>query len=145
MDIRILDNTDAKVSIQIHQVMQESYRQEAALLGLEYFPPLERSAKDIANDRGVFYGASTKNILAGILHFNEGNIDALVVEPSSQGLGVASALLNHLIGKLQSGVIRVSTAQSNTRAVSLYQKFGFKQESTIQKEEITLVNYTKEI
>ena len=143
MDIRTLDNTSLSVANSIHEIMQVSYKQEAMLLGLTSFPPLEKSASDIASDEGIFYGLSVESSLVGLLHFNAGNIDSLVVDPDHQQKGIASRLLQHLLDTSKNATITVTTAKSNLRAVRLYEKFGFQQTGTTSKRGIMLIHFAK--
>ncbi len=143
MDIRTLDQSDIGVTVLIHEIMQEAYKQEAQMLGVKRFPPLERSADEIASENGIFYGLFREGALAGVLHFNQGNIDTLVVKPAYQGHGIASRLMDRLLSAVGNDMITVSTAEANTRAVSLYEKFGFGQESLEQKSGIPIVNFVR--
>lgn len=144
MRICILNNGNPDVSEAIHEIMQESYKQEARLLGLEHFPPLDRTANDIAKDKSIYYGAFLDECLAGVLHFNLGNIDSLVVKPCFQRLGIATSLLCRLFIDVKGSSVTVSTAQRNTAAVSLYQKLGFSVASTHLKSGIQLITYAKD-
>lgn len=54
----------------------------------------------------------------------DNHINWLFVEPGSRGLGVAAMLLAYVLPKLGEGTT-LSVWKSNTRAKTLYKKFGF--------------------
>lgn len=139
--IRLLAHTELDMANAIHALMQAAYRQEAELLGVTDFPPLKRKAADIARDTGRYYGAFAGEHLAGVLHYNESNIDSLVVHPEFQRLGLATRLLRHLLGETAGRTVTVSTATLNVPATTLYTRLGFRLVSTECRSGIDLVNY----
>ena len=143
MSVIILENSRPEIAEAIYSVTQESYKQEASLLGLEHFPLLDKTANEITKDQGTYYGVFFTGSLAGVLHFNFGNIDSLVVRPCFQRLGVAEKLLSHLFAEAKGIEITVSTAELNMPATSLYQKVGFSLVNTSQKSGIRIVTYAK--
>lgn len=63
--------------------------------------------------------------------FREANIDNVVVDPALRGRGIGGILLRELIGRGREAGIEAFTLEvrvSNTTAVHLYEKFGFKSE-----------------
>ena len=139
--IRLLAHAELNVAIAIHAVMQAAYQQEADLLGVTDFPPLKRTAANIAGDTGRYYGAFADDHLAGVLHYKHGNIDSLVVHPRFQRLGLATRLLGQLLAETSGHSVKVSTAKLNVPATTLYTKFGFSLVSAERKSGIDLVNY----
>lgn len=115
----------------IWATFQGAYRIEAALLGVDSFPPLERSIDSIQGAGSCFWYCEGRNCLAGVLEV-EGttsglSICSLAVAPEFFRQGVASALLSHLLRAKDSVSVSVQTAVLNTPAISLYKRFGFKE------------------
>ena len=132
----VLSSIDHRVHVvaqQIHAVRMAAYEQEAKLLGLAHFPPLERGIDDILNSAEAFVGAFMDESLAGVLSLcpdEEGrgmSISSLVVHPASQQRGVGRALLKAITEQHSGGEITVQTAAANARALALYSQFGFKE------------------
>jgi ribosomal protein S18 acetylase RimI-like enzyme len=134
--MRVLSSVDHRnhtVAQQIHAIRMAAYRQEAELLGLDRFPPLERGVDDILSSEEEFVGAFEGESLAGVLSVcpdEEGrgvSISSLVVHPTFQGRGLGRALVETVIERHGAGEITVQTAAANTPALTLYSRFGFKE------------------
>lgn len=134
----IIENCNPSVASKIHNVFQSSYKVEKEILGLERFPPLDRSIKDIMTSKTIFYGIShfpnknedkKRHKISGICELsreeNKLTIDSLTVIPAIFRLGIATELLQFIIRYYNKEVIYVSTAAANTPAVNLYKKNGF--------------------
>lgn len=124
-----LDNTNEKVANQIFTVFQNSYQVEAQLIGVREFPPLLRTATNIAHSSTTFYGYYQDNSLAAVIevakentHFN---IDSLTVDPSFFRKGIGSKLIDFVLANNKDSKTTVETAVVNIPAIKLYQKHGF--------------------
>jgi GNAT superfamily N-acetyltransferase len=119
------------VAQQVHRVLTQAYTQEAQLLGLPDFRPLQRSVADLQADTEAYLGAFVQGELAGALAFGpdpEGGqllVSLLVVAPAFQRRGVARALMARVLKLAGPWPVAVATAQANTPAVLLYQGLGF--------------------
>ena len=131
MQLEPLQHQDFLVAQQIHAVLTQAYAQEAQLLGLQDFTPLQRTVADLQADADAYLGARLANELLGALAFGpdpEGGqllVSMLVVAPSHQRRGVARALLQHVLSLAGPWPVAVATAQANRPAVALYQSLGF--------------------
>lgn len=126
-----LAHRDAGQAARIHAVWLPAYRQEAALLGLDVFEPLNRSPEEIQSLDEHFLGALRGDELLGCLSLAEDDVPGqilvccLVVHPRHQRQGVARALMQRA---LQWGAARpfvVATAAANAPALALYSSLGF--------------------
>ena len=132
---------------QIHAVLALAYAQEALLLGLPDFPPLQRSSADLQADSDAYLGARIGGELVGALAFGpdpEGGqllVSVLVVAPDFQRRGVARALMTHLLSLAGPWPVAVATAQANTPAVLLYEGLGFEayRRGTVGPEALPIV------
>ncbi len=129
--IELLEHTSENVANQIYGVFQRSYKVEAGLVGVEDFPPLRRSARDIQSSPNKFLGLWIGVNLVAIVEYSDWeadlSIDSLVVHPQFFRRGLASQLLKSLLAKNQWQSAYVETASANLPAIVLYQKFGFSQ------------------
>ena len=64
-----LQHQDPAVAQQIHAVLALAYAQEAQLLGLPDFPPLQRSSAELQADSDAYLGARIGGELVGALAF----------------------------------------------------------------------------
>ena len=84
--IQKLDNADSEVAKHIFNVFQSAYKIEAQLIGVENFPPLSRSAHDIACSDTQFYGYFESTHLAAVIEITTSDtqldIDSLTVAPN---------------------------------------------------------------
>jgi GNAT superfamily N-acetyltransferase len=130
--IETLAHADADVAHRIHEVWQLAYAQEARLLGLTHFAPLERSVAELQASAAVHLGVRRGRDIVGVLAHGEDAdepgqtlIEALVVHPAHQRQGVASALLIELLRRGAGRAHAVATAAANAPALALYAGFGF--------------------
>ena len=125
-----LDPTDPTVADEIRAVMAAAYATEAAILGVDDFPPLHRTATQIAASGGRFLGVRVRATLAAVLEVEEPkrgrvHLGALVVLPAQVRRGLASALLRHVLDAHPADEITVSTGERNVPALRAYAKQGF--------------------
>lgn len=152
MKVEILSHRQLAVATQIHAVLMLAYAQEAVLLGVEYFPPLQQTAADIQRSDEFFLGGFdtphlAEGALLGVISVRPDdepgqiNIACLVVHPAHQRRGVARALLSDALQRAPAAVFSVSTAAKNAPALALYQQFGFEpyKWGTIGEEGLALV------
>jgi ribosomal protein S18 acetylase RimI-like enzyme len=128
-----IDHRTHVVALQVHAIRMAAYKQEAELLRVTHFPPLERKVTDILNSEEVFIGAFENQALAGVLSVcqdEEGrglSISSLVVLPAQQRRGVGHALVRAVIERHHTSEFTVQTAAANAPALALYTKFGFEE------------------
>ena len=67
MMIQVIEHRERATARAIHAVQMVAYAQEAALLGVTYFPPLEETPEDIMAADATFLGAQVGDALAGAL------------------------------------------------------------------------------
>ena len=132
--MRSLSSIDHRIHVvaqQIHAIRMAAYAQEAELLAVTRFPPLERRVDDILTSAEEFIGAFEAKTLAGVLSVcpdEEGrgiSISSLVVHPTHQRQGIGQALLRSVIDRYPTSELTVQTAAANTPALALYFRFGF--------------------
>ena len=128
----ITDATPAEysVAIQIHAMMQAAYTLEAERIGCAEFPPLRESVEELRQSSDSFLVFQQSGRIIGGLSFQRGTdtvaITRLFVSPGHLRQGIATALLSELESRLVPMTrLTVSTAATNTPAISLYQRFGF--------------------
>ena len=138
LHIHALDHRNAKVAAQIHAVMAQAYVQEAALLQVRDFPPLQRTAADVQASADFFLGARWERLddsadaeLLGVLSIGPDDeaaqlcINALTVAPHAQRQGIGRALMQAALLRGQGMDFAVSTAAANAPALALYRGLGF--------------------
>ena len=131
MKVDILPHRQLKVATQIHAVLMLAYAQEAELLKVQNFPPLQDTAADIQASDEFFLGCFNDQELLGVVSVRPDdepgqiNIASLVVNPAHQRRGVARALLTNALQRAAGAPFSVSTAAKNAPALALYQQFGF--------------------
>ncbi|ENM5895588.1 GNAT family N-acetyltransferase [Vibrio mimicus] len=123
-----LNNRDVDVANKILNVSLNAYRVEAKLLGLVSFPPMNEKAESIVSSQSRFLGFMSEGVLFGVIEvevIGSGrlHINRLVVDPSMFRKGIASKLIDAVLAQGQ--VLSVTTAASNSPAMSLYQSHGF--------------------
>jgi ribosomal protein S18 acetylase RimI-like enzyme len=123
-----LNNRDVDVANKILSVSLNAYRVEAKLLGLASFPPMNERAESIVGSQSRFLGFMVEGVLLGVIEVevlgsNRLHINRLVVDPSMFRKGIASKLIDAVLPQEQ--VLSVTTATSNSPAMSLYQSHGF--------------------
>lgn len=131
IDTAILDHRDLHVAEKILAVQRAAYRQEAILLRVERFPPLDREVAEILCSEDRFFGAWIDGVIAGVASVESGNdqvhacISSMTVAPNYQRRGVASALMSRLLQEVGAVPLTVSTGMLNKPALALYSAFGF--------------------
>jgi ribosomal protein S18 acetylase RimI-like enzyme len=122
--------SEYSVAAQIYAVAQAAYALEEEQIGCVDFPPLRESLAELerSSDRVLVFQQS--GIIVGALSFARGTdpvvITRLVVTPTHLRQGIATALLTDLDRRLpRMARVIVSTAQTNTPAVVLYQRLGY--------------------
>ena len=141
------------IASQLHAVWMAAYTQEAVLLGARDFPPLRRSQRDLLEAGEVAVLAYLNGELAGgvvvqgeptagSLHIN-----ALVVAPRLQRLGVAYALLSKVIEDHPDAIYEVTTGAANTPVLALYHRLGFKETGRMHvgRERLVLVSLMRAV
>jgi len=129
----LLDHRDPVEAEQIRCVLHAAYSEEAALIGAREFPPLHRTAADIAASPGGFHGYYLGDVLAGVIEYGSRarpgcpvvEISSLAVDPRHARQGIGSRLVGFVIETNPGRDVTVSTARSNTPAIILYQRLGF--------------------
>ena len=127
----LLDQRDSFEAASIHGVQMEAYRQEALLLGVPAFPPLNRSVRDVQKSKDQFLGARLGLKLAGVISICTGDkkdgcrISSLVVSPQYQRRGIGSALVSEVISRFKNQSLTVMTGVLNEPALKLYARFKF--------------------
>ena len=130
----LLDHRGPAEAEHIRCVLHAGYREEAALIGVEDFPPLRRSAADIAASPGRFVGCYSGEVLAGVVEYaSEDRADgqvvdiaSLAVDPGYARQGIGSRLVRFVVETSPGRAITVSTALSNLPAIALYRGLGFR-------------------
>ncbi|MFN2159785.1 MAG: GNAT family N-acetyltransferase [Anaerolineales bacterium] len=94
------------------------------LIGILTFPNVLR-LKAVADDKMVgFVGIDIRNSQS------QAWIATICVEPDYQRRGIASALLVESESQLRQPVIKLSVRATNTSAIKLYRKFGYREIET---------------
>lgn len=131
LHVSLLNHRESAEAACIHDVQMEAYRQEALLLGVPTFPPLNRIAEDVQKSNDQFLGTRLGSSLAGVISIspegkkNEYRISSLVVLPQYQRLGIGSGLVSAAIAASKGRPLTVMTGVLNEPAIKLYTKFGF--------------------
>ncbi|MGM9486991.1 GNAT family N-acetyltransferase [Ideonella sp. YS5] len=144
-----LDITAGGMAEMVHALHIAAYRVEAALLGVDSFPPLERTAQDLARSGEQFVGARLQGRLVGVVAWASGvrlEISSLVVDPPFHRQRVARAMLDEVITAAGQRPVRVSTAALNGPALGLYRQAGFGEagRSWVQHPPLELVHLQRE-
>ena len=115
----------------MHAVRQAAYSQEAAILGVEDFPPLHVRISELRESKSRFFGVRKAARIVAVLELDSGAgavcISSLVVSPADQRQGIGRALLCTAIAAASGKPIEVQTALRNERALGLYRTHGFHQ------------------
>jgi ribosomal protein S18 acetylase RimI-like enzyme len=124
-----LEHSNAEIADHIFSIFQQSYKVEAQLIGAANFPPLSRSAADIAQSESQFYGFSENACLAAVIEIVLENecldINSLTVSPDYFRKGIASKLIHYVLGHFKFSQAVVETAVGNLPAIQLYQQHSF--------------------
>lgn len=130
MHVSKLNHRDPQQAAQIWQLWQSAYKIEAQVLGLQNFPPLDRTVRHIQDASTTFYGgwqdaelvAATEIEDLDEKHFH---INSFGVSPDHFRKGYGSKLLDDVLALLCWRKITVTTAVANLPALQLYKKHGF--------------------
>lgn len=127
----VLDHTDARLAQSITSLFHAAYTIEASLIGVTSFPPLRRTAEDVASALSTFYGCFDGDQLLAVaeVEITAGNpveVASFAVNPVAFRRGVGSALLTHLLREAGDTPVIVATALANTPGIRLYEKHGFR-------------------
>lgn len=131
LQLHPLVHSEAAIAAKIHALQMAAYAQEAALLGITTFPPLQRTAKDVLQSSESFLGAFEDHTLVGALGTQPDETDdsiqitSLVVHPKHQRKGIGRRLLQASIKQHASCAMTVQTAAANAPALHLYAEFQF--------------------
>ncbi|MGI9264851.1 MAG: GNAT family N-acetyltransferase [Gammaproteobacteria bacterium] len=147
-----LDHRDHEFASRIQRVLFSAYSEEARLINIERFPPLERTASDIAMSENHFLGIVARQDLVGVveLESKEGlddhlGIASLGVDPQYARQGIGLALIDHVI-RFRAPLVTVSTASVNAPAIALYEKVGFQVvKSDTNRHGIPIVHLEKRV
>jgi aminoglycoside 6-adenylyltransferase len=130
MEVVPLDPTEPTVAEAIRCVMAAAYEVEATLLGVVDFPPLRRTAAQVAASEASFLGVWEGDTLVAAAEVErrasgQVHLDALVVLPTHFRRGLASALLRRVLEGCPGDELTVSTGRRNLPALRLYLAHGF--------------------
>ncbi|WP_130429930.1 GNAT family N-acetyltransferase [Rivibacter subsaxonicus] len=145
--IEPLDHREPALASRIHAVLMLAYAQEAKLLQVRHFAPLDRTVEDIRSSREFFLGALRDQELLGVVGIGPDDepgqicIASLVVHPAHQRQGIARALMLEALRRGEGMVFSVSTGAQNAPALALYRELGFVDYrwGTIGAEQLALV------
>jgi GNAT superfamily N-acetyltransferase len=111
----------------VHRIFQAAYAQEAELLRATFFPPLQRTCKDIEVSDNSFFAAVRGREYTGVLELEVDNgqtvIASLVVSPAFSRQGIGLALVQFALSTAKQ--LEVMTGELNHPAVKLYTQLGF--------------------
>lgn len=150
MFISKLDHQNQEQATQIWQLFQSAYESEAQVLGLQNFPPLNRTIREIQEAATTFYGGWLDTVLVAATELEnledaQFHINSFGVSPDHFRKGYGAKLLNDVLAELIWKKITVSTAVANIPALALYQKQGFcPQEEWTTPDNIHMVTLCKE-
>lgn len=129
--VRLLNHREPAIAQAIRQVLFEAYTVEAALLGVEDFPPLRRTLSSVFKSDNDFAGVFRSDRLAGVIETPpqpDGSaplsISSLGVDPAFARQGIGTMMLVHAFSRGHPRVL-VSTGALNHPAIKMYEKLGF--------------------
>ncbi len=126
-----LAHREPGVSESIHAVQLLAYRQEAALLQVTSFAPLQAGSADIRASQERFLGAFAGPELVGAVGIGTDTVPgrktiaSLVVAPRHQRRGIGRLLMAAALRECEGSVVSVSTGARNIPALALYEDLGF--------------------
>jgi ribosomal protein S18 acetylase RimI-like enzyme len=124
--------SDPYFAVTLLRLQHTSYALEAELVGDDRIPPLQEDEVDLTAWRGRWITAWDGVDLVGAIAWWESDdsieIEKVMVDPSAMRRGIASALLGQVLDRASGREVLVVTGRSNTPAVSLYAKHGFRVE-----------------
>ena len=99
----------------------------------EILLPFKSIEEDLLNTNKMYLIAKNYNLIIGYIacdiNSDHADITALLVDKTFRNLSVATTLINHLIFYLEKDSIKeifLEVRSSNTKAINLYTKLGFK-------------------
>jgi GNAT superfamily N-acetyltransferase len=123
---------DPWFAVALLRLQKTSYALEAELIGDDRIPPLQEDEVDLTAWRGRWLMAWDGVDLVGAIAWWEADdrveIEKVMVNPAALRRGIASSLLGEVLDRASGREVLVSTGRSNTPAVSLYAKHGFRVE-----------------
>lgn len=131
MHIEPLDHREPAVAGRIHAVLLLAHAQEARLLQVEHFLPMQRTPEDLQASDEYFIAALRGDELLGCLSLGPDDepgqisLASLVVHPAHQRQGIARALVAEALRRSAGFGICVTTGAKNEPALALYRSFGF--------------------
>lgn len=124
-----LDQADSDIARDIWALFQRAYRIEAEIVGVEDFPPLNRTFEEIQNAESTFSGFFKGSDLTAVaetrIDRKRLSIDGFVVDPKFFRKGFGSGLLRYILEDSNCDTAIVETAAANEPAIRLYKMFGF--------------------
>lgn len=129
-EVRRVDHRNKATAEALTDVMHAAYRIEARRLGADDFPPLLRTAVDVAASGSDFYGRFGPGGLVGVLEIeadpdgSAATIASLAVLPDHAGHGHGTALVAFATS-LPHELLTVTTGTHNEPALKLYERAGF--------------------
>jgi ribosomal protein S18 acetylase RimI-like enzyme len=130
--IKLINHTVIDTAKDIYRVFQVSYPYEAKLLGVTYFPPLNRTTTDFQESTTLFYGFYEGVELAAVMELDVNEnytlIRSLIVDPDFFRKGIASKLVQYAIENDTTTKVLVETGNANIPAKTLYIKHNFIEE-----------------
>jgi len=125
-----LHQADEGVAEQIKALHDAAYSVEARLLGLDEFPPLNRTLESYGKSNSVFFGCIREAHCVGSVELKEDDssileVSSLVVDPCYSRQGIATRLMMHVLSEAGTRRVIVSTATGNYPAINLYEGLGF--------------------
>ena len=124
LEVKPVDQHDPEMAERIHVVQMAAYAQEARLVGVRHFPPLERTVHDIQVSEEEYFAAFEGDMLVGVVSVGTDedpemkNIASLVVQLARQREGIASRLVQAVLERCGEGRITVQTAVKNLPALA---------------------------
>lgn len=131
VSIEALDHRNPSVAAAMHVVWSLAYAQEAALLGVRHFAPLQRTVQDLQASADFYLGARVADELLGVLCIGPDDepaqlcITALVVHPKAQRQGLGRLLVQDALRRGEGMAFAVATGAGNGPALALYRGLGF--------------------
>lgn len=124
--------SDPYFAVTLLHLQKTAYALEAELVGDDRLPPLQEDEVELTAWRGQWLTAWDGVDLVGAIAWWEADdrveIEKVMVNPAMTRRGIASALLGQVLERAGGREILVATGRSNTPAVSLYAKHGFRVE-----------------
>ncbi len=125
-----LDHRDPELAEEIRAVLWHAYRVEAELLAAEDFPPLRRTAGEIAAAAARFFGTRVAGRLVAVTEIETEadehvHVGSLGVVPEMFRRGLGRGLLEAALARFPGRRVTVSTGAANAPAIRRYEAQGF--------------------